>query len=397
MKNIAVVRALIDHQMPINKQSIQLLLRQSYRFNEADLNTLALMNRHHIPVTEESITQLESYQNGEHPILHKIADMAQEIPALLADLTSENSGEALRLFGKELLSILPQQAEVSGKPVSPGTDILLPEEREALIELFPEDVLSEDAKETILNGSASAKVLLSLLPEEALSQPAAASLSEKLGDYQQEMGQLLTLFTPEELSSFTEETYDFPLPLPLKELIASGEASASETVAGFRDVLPHLSSGQVARLFHSPVFQKLLQQNILSGWTLKLKDLTQEGAVKDLYETIQKELSSLEKLMNGALPDSEAAASISSKAQNVQQNIDFMNLLNQFYPYVQLPLHLKEQITHGDLFVFTKKKELIKKNDAISVLLHLDMEHLGSLDIHLALNKNEVSSSFFVE
>lgn len=396
-KNIAVVRQLIDHQMPINKQSIQLLLRQSYQFSDADLSTLVLMNRHHIPVTEGNVAQFEAYRNGEHPLLNKIADMSQEIPALLAELTKENSGEALRLFGKELMSILPQQTEVMSQPDSPLLNILSPEDREALTGLFPEDFLPEEAKEAILNGTASAKALLSMLPEEALSHPAVSALSEKLADYQLETGQLLSLLTPEELASFSDETRDFPLPPSLKNAISLGTASGSEVLAGLRDALPHLSSQQVSGLFQSPVFQKLLEQNILSGWTLKAKDLTKENAVEELYESMQKDLASLSRLLKGALPDSEAAASISSKAQNVQQNMDFMNVLNQFYPYVQLPLKFKEQITHGDLYVFTKKKELMKKKDNISVLLHLDMENLGPLDIHLAMNKNEISSAFYVE
>lgn len=396
-KNIAIVRELINQQMPINKQSIQLLLRQSFQFKGADLGTLVLMNRHHIPVTESNIAQFQAYQSEEHPILNKIADMSQEIPALLSEVAKENSGQALGMFGRELLSILPENLPVDGQKAELSIDFLSSEERAALAELFPEGLLSEEAKETVLDGSASAKALLSLLPEEALSHPLAAVLEESLADYQAETGQLLSFLTPEELSAFAEQTKDFPLSLPLKEQIASGEASAGEVMAAIRDTLPQLSGSQVSELFQAPSFQELLRENILSGWTLNAKDLTKEKSVEKLYESMQKELASLSKLLKGGLPDSDAAASLSAKAQNVQQNMDFMNVLNQFYPYVQLPLQLKEQLTHGDLYVFTKKKELAKKKGQISVLLHLDMEQLGPLDIHLSLNKNAVSSAFYVE
>ncbi|KSV59852.1 flagellar hook-length control protein FliK [Acetivibrio ethanolgignens] len=396
-KNIAIVRQLIDHQMPINKQSIQLLLRQSYQFKDADLGTLVLMNRHHIPVTEGNVSQFQAYQNHEHPMLTKIADMAQEIPALLSELTKENPGEVLALFGKELLSILPQKVSAYGHSPALPIDFLSPEEREALASLFPEETLPEEAREMLLKGSASTRAVLSLLPEEAQTHPLAALLSEHLADYQSETGQLISLLTPEQLSDFRDLTKDFSLPLPLKSQIASGEASAGEVLAAIRDALSSLSGQQVTKLFQAPSFQELLQQNILSGWTLSTKDLVKEKSIERLYESIQKDFAALERLLKGALPDSEAAASVSAKAQNLQQNMDFMNVLNQFFPYVQLPLQLKEQLTHGDLYVFTKKKDLAKKKDSLSVLLHLDMEQLGPLDIHLSMNRSEISSTFYVE
>lgn len=396
-KNIAIVRQLIDYQMPINKQSIQLLLRQSYQFKDADLSTLVLMNRHHIPVTEGNISQFQAYQNHEHSMLTKITDMAQEIPALLSELTNENSGEVLALFGKELLSVLSQDTPAYDYNPALPIDFLSPEDREALSGLFPEDALPEEAKEMLLNGSASTRAILSLLPEEAQSHPLAAVLSEHLADYQVETGQLVSVLTPEQLSDFQKLTQDFPLPLPLKSQLATGEASAGEVLAAIRNTLPSLSGQQVSDLFQAPSFQELLRQNILSGWTLNAKDLTKEKSVEKLYESMQKDFAALERLLKGALPDSDAASLVSSKAQNVQQNMDFMNALNQFFPYVQLPLQFKEQLTHGDLYVFTKKKELAKKGNSLSVLLHLDMEQLGPLDIHLSMNRNEISSTFYVE
>lgn len=396
-KNISVVRQLINHQLPINKQSIQLLLRQSYQFKNAEISTLVLMNKHHIPVTEGNINQLQAYQNGEHPMLTKIADMSQEIPALLAELTKENSGEILGLFGKELLSVLSQKGSTYGQPASLSLDFLSAENRAALLELFPEDFLPDEAKNAILNGSASTKALLSLLPENAQAHPLVSVLQEQLADYALEQGQLNALLTPEQLTEFSNQISDFPLSFSLKEQIAAGEATNQETMSALRNILSQLSGSQVSDLFQANSFQELLRQNILSGWTLNATDLTKENAIQELYETLQKDMSALERLLNGALPDSEAATSVSSKAQNVQQNMEFMNALNQFFPYVQLPLQFKEKLSHGDLYVFTRKKELTKKNNTLSVLLHLDMEQLGALDIHISLNRNEINSAFYVE
>lgn len=396
-KNIAVVRQLIHHQMPINKAGIQQLLRQSYQFKDADLSTLVLMNRHHIPVTEGNVAQFEAYRHSEHQILNKITDLSQEIPQLLSELTKENSGDIVAMFGEELLSLLPNEGQGIAYQPPLFADILSLEDRTALMAQLPEGLLSEDLKEAVLNGTATAGELLTLLPEQLLEKPPASLLAEQLMEHQAANGQLVSFLSSEELSSLAEELRELPLSPSLKEMLASGEASSQEFMATVREALPQLSGSQVSALFQSPVFQRILQEDILSGWTLKAKELTKEKAVEKLYDSMEKSLSGIEKLLKGALPDSEAAAALSSKAQNVQQNMNFMHVLNQFFPYIQLPLHFQEQMTHGDLYVFTKKKDLAQKKDQISVLLHLDMEQLGPLDIHLSLNRNEISSSFYVE
>ena len=78
-------------------------------------------------------------------------------------------------------------------------------------------------------------------------------------------------------------------------------------------------------------------------------------------------------------------------------NIDFMNQLNQMFTYVQLPLKLSEQSAHGDLYVYTKKKELSEKNGKITAMLHLDMTNLGSMDIFAQLENNSVDLNFKME
>ena len=89
----------------------------------------------------------------------------------------------------------------------------------------------------------------------------------------------------------------------------------------------------------------------------------------------------------------------SSLYQNVNrlsQNIDFMNQLNQTFTYIQVPLKLSGQNANGDLYVYTNKKNLAKKNGSVSAFLHLDMDHLGSVDVYVAMENQRVSTNFKV-
>ena len=87
---------------------------------------------------------------------------------------------------------------------------------------------------------------------------------------------------------------------------------------------------------------------------------------------------------------------VADTTSNMQDNLQFMNTLNQIFPYVQLPLKLTEQLTHGELYVYTKKKDLSAKNKEVSILLHLDMDALGPTDIHLSMLQQNVTAKFYL-
>ena len=73
-----------------------------------------------------------------------------------------------------------------------------------------------------------------------------------------------------------------------------------------------------------------------------------------------------------------------------------MNTLNEMFSYIQLPIRLKGQNIHSDLYVMTNKKKLSKDNSNISVLLHLDMQNLKPLDVRINLQNQNVDTKFYM-
>jgi flagellar hook-length control protein FliK len=67
------------------------------------------------------------------------------------------------------------------------------------------------------------------------------------------------------------------------------------------------------------------------------------------------------------------------------------------YTYVQLPLRLQQGEAHGDLYVYANKKNLAAKDGPISALLHLDMEHLGPVDVYVSMNDAKVNTKFYLQ
>jgi len=60
-------------------------------------------------------------------------------------------------------------------------------------------------------------------------------------------------------------------------------------------------------------------------------------------------------------------------------------------------MQFKDQQMHSDLYVLTNKKALKENPNQLSVLLHLDMKHLGSLNVHVQMNQSYIQAKFSVE
>ena len=127
--------------------------------------------------------------------------------------------------------------------------------------------------------------------------------------------------------------------------------------------------------------------------TLAPKDVAHHENIDNLYEHLQKRADKILETLAG-----KEDLSIAKSAQNLKANVDFMNQMNQMFQYVQLPLKFSESRANGELYVYGNGKKLSLEDGDVSALLHLDMEHLGTVDIHVEMNKEkQVKTNFYFE
>lgn len=184
------------------------------------------------------------------------------------------------------------------------------------------------------------------------------------------------------------------------QLLSGGELntnlSAGEMVQQIMGALEHsegLKGDDVKQLFSSKEFKLLMKQAITEQWTLTPEQLKEEGAVKELYHRLSRQMAELQQALGQT---GKEGAALAKTAQSVQNNLEFMNQLNQAYTYVQLPLKLQQQNAHSDLYVYTNKKNLRDKEGDLSALLHLDLDHLGSTDIYVKMHGSAVQADFYL-
>lgn len=151
---------------------------------------------------------------------------------------------------------------------------------------------------------------------------------------------------------------------------------------------------KLSQLMKNPEFEDVFQKSLSKEWLLKPQDVSEKEQVQGLYEKVLRQTAALEQILADAgQRDSAAMKSV----QNMTRNVEFLNDLNQNFALLQLPLKMSEQNAHGELYVYTKKRNMASKDGPVTALLHLAMDHLGDMDIYVAMQNHKVSTKFYLE
>jgi len=139
--------------------------------------------------------------------------------------------------------------------------------------------------------------------------------------------------------------------------------------------------------------QNAVKTQIYQQWLMSPEDVADKQKVSEFYSKLSEQSGKLAETLKN-IPGVDQ--NLTNQVTNVHQNVDFMNQLNQTMSYVQLPLKLAGDNAHGDLYVYTNKKNLAQKDGNVSAFLHLDMDHLGPVDVYVAMQNQKVSTQFYL-
>ena len=241
---------------------------------------------------------------------------------------------------------------------------------------------------------------LSSLRNSAASEPASGSISNPSIDVLTQTFEkfarsqdLLNSFLPaSERNDLLNHLQDMPISRNMLLKIASGEASTKEVLTVINNTIGIADNEQIQNLFQSEVFQKLFARNLQSSWTMTPEQLSQ-GKLSEFYTNMRNQMQQYHNLIESTLSGSDSHE-LGNFAHDIESNLTFMKTLSQTFSYFQIPLKLPSQNAHSDLYVYSRKERLRQNPEKASVLLHLDMEHLGKIDIKLDKNKNDIAALF---
>lgn len=371
-ENVEMVARMMEEGMPIDKDTILNVSRQLLEFPGQNPASIIQMIRLGLAVTELNIEQFEQYQNAGHQLLGSAETIMNELPEVFRELLSEGRTGQAFAFYEQVLDILAE-GDDAGAVIQKGTD----------------------------NGE---KQTSGILPEEGvqpgrLMDPGFLHAEEAdRGSLTQEAGQNQDL-TAKQWSTLSDMLRELGMDEQTAGQIRNGELSAKDVLALIRNMLSgagehEMPSQMLERLFAGKEFEGLLKAEVGRQWLIEPRDVADPHKVEQLYERIREQSMRLNEAIQttgkGDLP-------VARSVQNLQNNVDFMNQMNHMFAYIQLPLKLAGNNAHGDLYVYTNKKNLAAKDGNVSALLHLDMEHLGALDVYVAMQQNKVSTNFTLQ
>lgn len=340
-KNKSIVRAMMEHEMPIDKNSVMEMMKKVEIFKTDNPEYIVAMDKHGIPLTQENVEQYGAYKNCEHRLMAQAESMADDIPQLLSEsMAGGDESKAVNL-AKALLDILNE---------SP---------------LQPEDTPVKNSENVLTN--------ITLQPEE---------LSESDTQFLKSMG--LT----DEAAGAVYEGAGLEQEKPVIK-----EPLTSEQVM---ERLNTLKGDELKQFIESDDFKAHIREKLERSFEININKLPTEGEetkelVKKLYESLDKKTESMLELLNNS---GEGHSRLAQNATNMRNNMQFMQDLSQMASYVQLPVKFNESKAHGELYVYNRKKGMPVDKDVLTAFLHLDMDNLGATDINVTMEKQTVTTQF---
>ena len=396
-KNFTVAKELMDAGLPVDKPHMVKILSQSMKFEGTSLQTLVSLHKMDIPITQENITQYERYQGMQHQLTGDIADAAKGIADFVKAFPTDTDGQTLLCTAKEIVNLFAGESDVS---VTEHIDPVDPK--------GANNLQTEGTVTNTINGNTVSDAV-SGTPREGILTLDNTADSPVVG--QEENAQSQEVILQQSIDTYMKETDTGLTGKNVSQLVDSmRQAGVSETdimsvfqksdsdPALLQNTLHLLQNVSVAddvirQFLQQDGFQNVLSEVVKKAFSLNPKQMKEPKEIDELYESILKHTKSFEDAVasNGGNPKE-----FQQNFQNMRQNLQFMNELNQQMIYAQMPVKLSNKQANSELYVYADKRKLQQKKDGISVMLHLDMDHLGATDVKVTLTGSNVHARFYL-
>lgn len=438
-----MVSAMMDENMPINKQAIHDMSKQINSFKDANPETVVRLTKLGLSVNELTINQFENYKGLERQIIGNVDTIADGFAKMISDSLSQAvKDNNITDISSKINASLAETAEGNVKNknlLSTFLDSITGQNKDSMqlkadLALVDNEALTgEKIKADIFD---TTKAILELInPKDSSDTVISNEMKAFVAEFSNEMKTFAAEFSKEfkevlnensgETNSDGNVTKDLGRESILNELnkeILNNQENKSDAIKFFnvntdkeitgesvlklstdllnilnkdKNLFPDDVKTKLLKLLSSEEFSGLVKDNLSKQMLLKPEEAATSKNIEDLYSKIinntDKALSVLESL-------NSKNAEIAEAANNIKENVQFMNELNHAVTYVQLPLLMNNKSAHGDLYVYTNKRSLKNNDGNISALLHLDMDNLGPMDIYVSLvNKTKLNTHFYLQ
>lgn len=424
---INLATTMMENGMSIDRESLTDMLRATTAFPEEDITKLSQMQKFGLNIDADTIEKFDAFKNYQNQVSDGIRDIISSIPETYNNLiNSGRTNEGMQLLasvintftastdasGAQSISTNPNEAnaetvQVTGNPtkVMDNADVqglgfngesLIREKQvisEERILLKGEDInpdtqtLNNEAKEESLKAMQTFEATVRV-PGEA-AEKVNVEVNTKVADAWQ-------VLENTDKSAMVDMLKQSGLAENEAKFLLSEAATEQDFLKFTEDLIS--KGGEVADslkdLVQSDKFGDILKSQLQAQMLLNPIDIGEKDTVEALYDRLNQQTRQLtETIEKLHIPEGK----LSENLQNMNQNLDFMEQMNQMVQYIQLPLKMNGSEATGDLYVYTDKKKLASKEGNVSALLHLDMKNLGPMDVYASITPgNNVFTKFYL-
>ncbi len=379
--NIEMVETLMQKGMPINKETLNELNRQVSLFPNANGKDLIEMKEMGIAITENNVTQFLSYKGMNHYLVDAFYGMANTLQDSLLEMAQDGNDEGIQMtlhkfnllisekfsneYGEEttkkmansLSSIENKDGNINNKANEMGKDIVLKSNESVLLqEKEGEEKKGKDDIKQYFKSSIRTKTNATVIRNYIEKVILVNNNMEK---------NIVKDISLQKVFQLLEDT-----------------AKSENTSVLFKE------------LFHFDEFKNGIQELLEEKCLLEPKEFIEKDVVKESFTRMKQEVMALQQLSEEM---GKSGEELHISTNSFQNNLEFMNQLNQLFDYMQLPLKQDGNRKTGELFVYAKKKSGEENGTNVSAILHLNMKNIGALDIHVKIEEQNVDTRFFIE
>lgn len=390
--SLSMVDAMMREGMSVDKNSLWQMYRQVLDHPQTTGENIVLMNRLQIPVNDLTAAQFQNLQNANGQLAQAANALTDSLFAEFTDMAAQSPQEAAA-FMKELVFLLGESSQTEAGQVG-----AFPLEGQEV----PGDVQPADGNQQPAAGNNTGQTEAAGDP--VAGQPAGGQTAENGVDTRLAFdGQVQTETDGRQVQA--EADGGRLQGSNAEKLSTDGQVVSLETAENSSqpgvdslaelmksDLFTKGDTRQLLRLFSSKEFRNLLTEEMKENFLLKPEMVADKEEVEQFFTKLREQVSRLAQTVSEA---GKAQTQLFTQTNQLRENLDFLHQLSQTMQYVQLPLRMAGQETTGDLYVYANKKGLTKE-DSISAFLHLDMEHLGPVDVYVAMQNRKVNTHFYL-
>lgn len=446
---VNMVSTMMDESMSVNKNALWDMSKQINQNPFADPATIVQMTKIGLPIDELTINQFENYKGFEHQIKNDVINLANGLvdemeavlkesnPDIYNEITPDSKSQPLSAVNNILNSFINAvTGNGANQSAAVDSNVQNPEQPvngenvtdESIVNNETGDINNPSTPTFNLNGLNIASQIIDLVDtsSEVLSEPVndnvmklvdsiLKNIEGNADDTEKPADPVASESNAAIENKITDGETNESGRVPLDENVKSDSSVNNETASSrlnFGEVLdfaknlineinkedsnvPDERKQMLSKLLSNDDFRTGLKNALQKQLLLKPDQVTDNNKVEDLYQKILKQADAAVQIMKDAGRDNPE---IMKSASNLNDNVNFMNQLNQAVTYIQIPLLMNNKSAHGDLYVYTNKKSLKEKDGNLSALLHLDMENLGPMDVYVAMtNGTNVKTNFIMQ